>query len=258
MFTLKKAIICTVSLVALAVAATNFFLATPPLKTGGISYFQKKHIQDDYTKRFNTKLSINDALTQGLLEADVTTGSGVKLKLTTDVMQPIEEGKNVLLNATFKQDGSDAVYASMNTMVFNAKKPAMVVTLTGDIPFKLADKLEKQSYAGSAMEGHTKLISEKHERGERHIKVTLEHDMSLAHLVYLISQDDDIERLATLKQSYLEQSHKMQSILQMLESSTNPENEHKILKEGSEVQVFFKVDKSTMDRGINIVYTPKN
>lgn len=258
MLLLKKAIFCSLSLVALAVAATNFVLATPPLKTGGISYFQKTHIQDDYEKRFKTKLTINDALTQGLLEADVATGNGETLKLTTDVMQPIEEGKNVLLNATFKKDGSDAVYASMNTMIFNAKKPAMVVALSGDLPFELADKLEKQSFAGSPMEGHTKLVSEKHDRDERHIKVTLDHDMSLAHLIHLITQDDNAERLALLKQSYLEQSHKMEAILKMLESTPNSSDEHKILKEGSEVQVFFKTDKGTMDRGINIVYTPKN
>ena len=233
-------------------------LATPPLKTGGLSYFQKIKIQKAYEEAFSSEATVKEALTEdGTLQAEITSADGTVLSYQTDALTRIEPGQNLMINATLTKESSTEPYAAMNTMVFVANTPTLVLTLTGELPFTIAGNLEPKSFKDSKLSEHFDLISETHDKGERQLTLELHHAMSMDKFIQLISDDQVLGRLSNLNQSYLNESGKLKAILNQISNPIDTSETRNVLASGSRMQVFFKSDAGTVDRGINIVYRPK-
>lgn len=250
--------ICIFSLAVLAGVAANFILDTPPIKTGGLSYIQKSHIQNAYEAAYKSEAKIDPALTEdGILKAEFQSADGKELSYQTDALHRREPGQNLMISAGLTKDSSTEPYATLNTMVFVTNTPTMVLTLTGELPFKIAGILEPKNFKDSKLGDHFNLISENHASGERQLTLELHHDMSMDRFIQLLSDDEDLGRLTNLNQSYLKETGKLEIIQKEISSPAPASSDRDVLVSGSQVQVFIKSDTGTVDRGINIVYRPR-
>ncbi|MFK4132433.1 hypothetical protein ACI2KR_09155 [Pseudomonas luteola] len=235
-----------------------FYLATPPLKTGGISPLQSYAITSSYHDMYGTDdgLIVNNARNdQGILSSTFKLND-TKYLFETDSAALVVQGSNNLAITSSVKVAESSKDATMLTslILFVKEKPNLIFSLNGDAPVSIAKRVKDIKTSDLEFGNCIDIKSESTGPNERSFALGLKCDLSLGDVFrYLTLGDELMSREATLTESYLAET----GAQRVFSSQIGQKDQGtKLFKAGASLSVFYKADDKTVDRGINFVYKP--
>lgn len=255
---MNKNILATIfSTSIVSVALGVFYLTTPPIGTGGISYLRSQSIIDHiYASNPEVKNLVIDRSrdSDGILSA-IYTSEGADIIFKTDANETAStEGNTVITSTIAPRENADKSYAVMSTMLFDAKKtPSLVITINGDKAFGISQSALKMNREQMNFGDCLSLTEHYSKDLELSVKLTLTCDLRLDQVVSALSmQDTTLTQEAALNQRFLEATGSMKKVLAKIAPTASPRDDFMTL--GSTINVYYKADKGSLDSGINFVY----
>jgi hypothetical protein len=261
----KNILATTLSMGVVGIAFGVFWAATPPMKTGGISYLSAMKIESQ-VDAIKQKLVIDRARdAEGSLsakfienESDHNNKTQTPLLFKTDASgSKPADGETLVITSTIgtqaTPDKSDAV---MSTMLFKGKnKPSLVFTINGDLPLALAKSALTLSKDELGFNGCLTVANDSATQLERSVTLDVNCNLQLGYAVDFISFNNwRLLQLSKLTQSFILQTGAINNLTSVV--SPKIADDGFMFRKGATINVYYKADPAAMDRGINFVYKP--